>query len=213
MPIFKGSKLICTIKGSRNIGKVYHASTLMFQILPINTVLFSTRNSGTYSFTIPTLQNYRITVVGGGGGGATSSGGSSGLFIGDIKLNKGTVLSIVIGAGSAGGNRNAWAQNGGSSSVSGLVSIPGGGGGDSQRNGGIGHGAGGVAATVQGAFYRIIKNSTGNNGDGWIAGGHGGYSLVDGTLTGPGAGGDGTNQSTTFPGATGQSGWVEIRTI
>ncbi len=213
MPIYKGNKLIGTIKGSRNIGKVYHASSLMFQILPVNTVLFSIRNSGTYSFTIPTSQNYRITVVGGGGGGATASGGSSGLFIGDIKLIKNTVLSIVIGAGSAGGNRNVWAKNGGGSSISGLVSISGGGGGDSQRNGGIGHGAGGAAATVQGSFYRIIRNSVGNNGDGWVAGGHGGYSLVDGTLTGPGAGGSGTNQSTTIVGATGHSGWVEIRTI
>lgn len=108
MPIYKGSKLINVLRRSSNIGKVYHGKTLVFQILPANTVLFSTRNAGTYSFTIPTSQNYRINVV---------------------------------------------------------------------------------------------------------AGGHGGYSLVDGTLTGPGAGGSGTNQSTTIVGATGQSGWVEIRTI
>ena len=73
MPIYKGNKLIGTIKGSRNIGKVYHVSLLMFQILPVNTVLFSIRNSWTYSFTIPTSQNYHITVVGGGGGGANQS--------------------------------------------------------------------------------------------------------------------------------------------
>ena len=67
MPIYKGNKLICTIKGSRNIGKFYHASSLMFQIIPVNTVLFSIRNPGTYSFTIPTSQNYRTTVVDGWG--------------------------------------------------------------------------------------------------------------------------------------------------
>ena len=73
MPIYKGNKLIGTIKGSRNIGKVYHASSLMFQILPVNTVLFSIRNPGTYSFTIPTSQNYRIIVVGGVEGVANQS--------------------------------------------------------------------------------------------------------------------------------------------
>ena len=73
MPIYKGNKLICTIKGSRNIGKVYHVSSLMFQIIPVNTVLFSIRNPGTYSFTIPTSQNYRTTVVGCVGGWANQS--------------------------------------------------------------------------------------------------------------------------------------------
>ena len=73
MPIYKWNKLICTIKCSRNIGKVYHVSSLMFQILPVNTVLFSIRNPGTYSFTIPTSQNYRTTVVGCVGGLANQS--------------------------------------------------------------------------------------------------------------------------------------------
>lgn len=73
MPIYKWNKLIGTIKGSRNIGKFYHASSLMFQIIPVNTVLFSIRNPGTYSFTIPTSQNYRTTVVGAGGSGTNQS--------------------------------------------------------------------------------------------------------------------------------------------
>ena len=40
----------------------------IIQIIPVNTVLFYIRNPGTYSFTIQTSQNYRITVAGDGEG-------------------------------------------------------------------------------------------------------------------------------------------------
>ncbi len=217
MPIYKGNKSISTIKCSRNIGKVYHASTLMFKILPVNTVLFSTRTAGTYSYTIPTSQNYRITVVGGGGGGCTASGGSSGVFIGQIKLSKGTVLNITVGAGGSNGNRNTSnsgiACRGGTTTIEGLCSIGGGYGGGAQRHISAEAQKAGEACSGYNSGFIVIKNIAGNVGDGWVAGGHGGYSIVDGTLTGPGAGGSGTNASTKAGGATGQSGWVEIRTI
>ena len=182
-----------------------------------NIIVFSSRVAGNYIVTIPYSTNYRITAVGGGGGGCTASGGSSGMFIGDIRLFQGARLSIAIGRGGVNGNRNTSDSGnrcrGGATSISGLLTINGGYGGGAQRHSSATAQKAGEKVSGFSNLFQVVKNIGGNTGDGWVNGGHGGFSVVDGTLSGAGAGGSGTNRSTKSPGAAGQTGWVEIRTI
>lgn len=193
------------------------APSSLIKPLPAGTVLFSNRTPGNYSLELTTSQRYQITIVGGGGGGCTGSGGSSGAFIGQIKLDAPLVLNITVGAGGVAGNRNTSDSGincrGGTTSVSDLCAIGGGYGGGAQRHSSATAQLAGEACSDYNSGFTVIKNVTGNAGDGWVSGGHGGYSVISGDLNGAGAGGSGTNSSTTTAGAVGQSGWVEIMTV
>lgn len=173
------------------------------------TVVFEQR-SGDFSFTTQVSQAYEILAIGGGGGAATHGGGSSGIFIGIKYLNKGDIISGTVGTGSSGGNRNAWAQRGNPTVVNGLVSVEGGGGGDSQRNGGLYHGAGGGIPTITGTFLKILRSEPGNSFHDVV---WGGVSKLTNTQDGPGAGGTNYAGFSVYPGNPGVSGIVRITAI
>lgn len=106
-------------------------------------IAFSKKTAGTYTFVIPETRMYSFELVGGGGGGGALyrqlktdhnvyarwafGGGSAGLSkFGPFKLNKNTVVTIVVGAGGAPTNQTLYynaavgtygGQNGGTSSV------------------------------------------------------------------------------------------------
>lgn len=173
------------------------------------TVVFEQR-SGNFSFTVQKSQAYEILAIGGGGGAATQGGGSSGIFVGIKYFNNGDIISGTVGTGSSGGNRNVWAGRGNSTVVNGLVTVEGGGGGDSQRNHGLYHGAGGGVPTITGSFLKIERSESGNSCHDYV---WGGVSKLTGEQDGPGAGGTNYAGFSKFPGNPGVSGIVRITAI
>lgn len=108
-----------------------------------NYIAFERNTAGTYTWTVPETRHYTIDIVGGGAGGGAIyrqlktdhnvyarwafGGGSSGhSTFGPFKLTKGTVVTIVVGAGGNGLNTTLYynaavgtygGSNGGSSTV------------------------------------------------------------------------------------------------
>lgn len=153
MPIYKGSQKIKDIViAGRHIDKVYKGSTLVYQgAYKANQVVFEKSTAGTYSVNLEKAGLYEITVVGGGGAAAMLgvyddrgygwAGGSGGAFVGTFVLERGT-RTVVVGKA----NNNTTAQTANSqtsnptdtktygSSVSGVVSVGGGGSGHYNSN-------------------------------------------------------------------------------
>lgn len=185
MPIYKGSeklKDVC-IAGPNTkpyyIDKVYKGSTLVYQgAYKADQVILEKSAAGTYTVNLAKAGLYEITVVGGGGAAAMRGvyddkgygwgGGSGGAFVGTFVLERGTYTAVVGKA-----NNNTTAQSGNSqtsnptdtgtygSSLSGVVSVGG---------GGAGHyntsyvGAAGAAATLTMTPVSTTLNTAGNAG-------------------------------------------------
>jgi hypothetical protein len=160
----------------------------------------------TYKFTFPNLTSVDCLLVagGGGGGGDISGGGGAGGYL----ETKNTTISagqktIVVGGGGVGGVHNSYTnrgRNGADTSVTGLTTAIGGGGGATRYdtaswpagNGGSGGGASG--ATNRGAAKGAGTSGQGfdggqANGSTWYPAGGGGASAAG--QNNPGKGGDG----------------------
>lgn len=191
------------------IDKVYKGSTLVYQgAYKANQVVFEKSTAGTYSVNLEKAGLYEITVVGGGGAAAMRgvyddkgygwTGGSGGAFVGTFVLERGT-RTVVVGKA----NNNTTAQSGNSqtlnptdtktygSSVSGVVSV--GGGGSGHYNSSY-VGAAGAAATLTITPTSTTLNKAGNagvSGSGGKGGGagatiNGGASVYNGYGKGQG---------------------------
>jgi hypothetical protein len=162
-----------------HIDKVYKGSTLVYQgAYKTNQVVFEKSTAGTYSVNLEKAGLYEITVVGGGGAAAMRGvyddrgygwgGGSGGAFVGTFVLERGT-RTVVVGKA----NNNTTAQTSNSqtsnpsdtktygSSVSGVVSV--GGGGSGHYNSSY-VGAAGAAATLTITPTSTTLNKAGNAG-------------------------------------------------
>lgn len=171
------------------IDKVYKGSTLVYQgAYKANQVVFEKSTAGTYSVNLEKAGLYEITVVGGGGAAAMRgvyddkgygwTGGSGGAFVGTFVLERGT-RTVVVGKA----NNNTTAQSGNSqtlnptdtntypSSVSGVVSV--GGGGSGHYNSSY-VGAAGAAATLTMTPVSTTLNTAGNAGNSGSGGKGGG---------------------------------------
>jgi hypothetical protein len=162
-----------------HIDKVYKGSTLVYQgAYTPNQVVFEKSTAGTYTVNLEKAGLYEITVVGGGGAAAMRGvyddrgygwgGGSGGAFVGTFVLERGT-RTVVVGKA----NNNTTAQTTNSqtsnpsdtktygSSVSGVVSV--GGGGSGHYNSSY-VGAAGAAATLTITPTSTTLNKAGNAG-------------------------------------------------
>lgn len=171
------------------IDKVYKGSTLVYQgAYTANQVVFEKSTAGTYSVNLAKAGLYEITVVGGGGAAAMRgvyddkgygwTGGSGGAFVGTFVLERGT-RTVVVGKA----NNNTTAQSGNTqtlnptdtktygSSVSGVVSVGGGGSGHYSSNY---VGAAGAAATLTITPTTTTVNKAGNAGNSGSGGSGGG---------------------------------------
>lgn len=191
------------------IDKVYKGSTLVYQgAYKANQVVFEKATAGTYSVNLEKAGLYEITVVGGGGAAAMRgqyddkgygwTGGSGGAFVGTFVLERGT-RTVVVGKA----NNNTTAQSGNTqtlnptdtrtypSSVSGVVSVGGGGSGHYSSNY---VGAAGAAANLTMTPTSTTLNKAGNagvSGSGGKGGGagatiNGGASVYNGYGKGQG---------------------------
>lgn len=174
--------------------------------------------SGTY--TAPVTGLYKITVKGGGGGGAggyyTSAvcyggagGGEGGTTIAYEKLDVGDTVSVVIGAGGAGGAVQSGAgSNGGNSTVTVNSTTYTGGGG----SGATGLGVGGIG-TIKGmdggpTIKTAIPNGQGAQYGSNGGGQEGGSAYSAASNGGGGAGGQGWTGSSSTVGGAGGNGFV-----
>jgi hypothetical protein len=198
-------------------------------------------NPGSYTLTVPADKtSMRVTLQGAGGGGGggggvitnsgyVGGGGGSGGFISTVisGLAPGAQYTLTVGAGGIGGierNTNTVVPNangtaGGDTSISGLVTATGGGGGKSANvfdNAAMG-GAGGSAGSPAGAAGDVANANYPNGGSGASsrygaggAGGPGGGSqpTSDGAAgaVGAGGGGGGHNLGGSSPSHTGGRG-------
>jgi hypothetical protein len=163
-----------------------------------------------------------LVVAGGGGGGDTQNhsggGGAGGYRTSTQSVNSGTVITVTVGDGGAGGTSSARGVNGSNSSISGsglttITSTGGGKGGDLNLSpvgvGGTGGSGGGGAGDPQAPGGAGNTPSTspsqGNNGGaskvphtpGYNAGGGGGAGAVGTDGASGGHGGNGTASSIT----------------
>jgi len=141
---------------------------------------WSRNTAGTYSFTVP-AGVYSITVQcwGGGGGGSNRSGNSSdggngagggGFRSGELSVNPGDIIPVVVGAGGTGATNSDGADgtSGTNSSVthySGSITAYGGGAGVVGNSAGGSGGAGG-GGIFTGSVASQISHSGGNGGVG-----------------------------------------------
>jgi hypothetical protein len=166
----------------------------------------------TYKFTFQALTSVDHLLVGGGGGGGGDIAGGGGA--GGYLETKNTTISagqktIVVGGGGVGGVNNSYTnrgRNGADTSVTGLTTAIGGGGGATRYdtaswpagNGGSGGGASG--ATNRGAAKGTGTSGQGfdggdANGSTWYPAGGGGASAAG--QNNPGKGGDGKQSTIT----------------
>ncbi len=178
--------------------------------------------TGNTSLTISTAYNRMdyIIVAGGGGGGYLKStvtgkaggGGAGGMLDGTVKNPSAGTYTVIVGAGSSGGNTAGGVNRGGNSSFYGLTAYGGGKGGSnfgemgmypgdgfsggsggggcyiigfSARPGGVGisgHGNNGGSATTTRGGGGGGKTSAGTSGSAGGAGGAGKTSSISGTL-------------------------------
>jgi len=168
----------------------------------------------TYKFTFPSLTSVDHLLVGGGGGGGSDMGGGGGA--GGYIETTGTTISagqktIVVGGGGIGGTNGSYTnrgRNGADTSVTGLTTAIGGGGGATRYdtaswpagNGGSGGGASGANTRggVKGTGTAGQGFDGGQAGSTWYPAGGGGASATG--QSSPGHGGDG--KQTTITGFT-----------
>lgn len=158
---------------------------------------------GTYTLTVPADKtSMRVTLVGGGGGGGGGvwngaasfgggGGGSGNLVISTFAgLTPGATYTLVVGGGGAGGSINVDGTPGGGTSISGLATATGGGGGWCAYNHGCAAPGAYIAnAAAGGAGYHVGAGGTWAPVDGTMGGGIGGAAI----LGYGGAGGKGGN--------------------
>jgi hypothetical protein len=186
--------------------------------------------SGIQQWTVPATGSYTLAVAGAAGGTCTNSGGQGIIVQGTYVLNKGTVLSILVGQM---GNSTYDAGGGGGTFVisgsSPLIVAGGGGGGASTGAGGngiitVGDGSGatggsdGSGGGNNGGGYSGNGSGGGGytggggavlNGTGYVNGGIGGYSASFSSMYGGfGGGGCGYVNGTTTLGAGGGGGYT-----
>jgi hypothetical protein len=181
---------------------------------------YSGINEGTDALSPPPYSVNFLVVAGGAGGGANNhgaGGGAGGFRTSTQSVNIGTVITVTVGDGGAGGvitsNRGSSGSN---SSISGsglstITSAGGGGGGAASSGQSIGGSGGSGGGTSGGDFYQdpggvgntpSTSPSQGNNGGSGVyynpyypAGGGGGAGAVGGSGTGSSSGGVGGNGS------------------
>jgi hypothetical protein len=171
-------------------------------------------SSGIQTYTIGTSGTYDITADGAEGGASTStdeSGGAGAAVSGDVFLQAGTKLEIVVGAegssspGSGGGGGGSFVIEtyNGTSTVDTILAVAGGGGGggDGATVGDDGGNAG--TAPTGGHGGGSTGGAGGTNGAGGQAGGGGGGG--GGGFTGGNAAQNGSVAGTSFSGGSGSS--------
>lgn len=148
---------------------------------------------------------YVIVAGGGGGGNAGAGGGAGGFKTGTTNLTVGTLYTFTVGSGGVGSTSASAGTNGGNSSISGIDTAIGGGGGASYGTsvGGSAGGSGGGGAAYNGTS---IQGGAGTSGQGntggnsvttspyLVAAGGGGASAAGASATNSvsGAGGAGS---------------------
>ena len=180
------------------------------------------QQNGWATGTKPTAVDFLI-VAGGGGAGASSpgGGGAGGLLVGSTAVVSGSAITVTVGAG-GGGTSGTTAPSSGSNSVFGSqIAIGGGKGGNNSLAGGDGGSGGGAGSTLPGGQGTVNQGfaggttqvsggggaTSGGGGAGGIGqsptkynvggqGGNGLGSVITGTMTGYGGGGDGTTGTT-----------------
>jgi hypothetical protein len=166
--------------------------------------------------TFETPQPYSVdflVIAGGGGGAYVGGGGAGGYRTSTQSVSGGTVITITVGDGGAGGQLSIQGTSGSNSSISGsglttITSAGGGGGGNTGNagsNGGSGGGggyngaAGGTGNTPSTSPSQGNSGGTGAGAPNYGGGGGGGAGATgsNGTTTVGGAGGNGTASSIT----------------
>jgi hypothetical protein len=165
-----------------------------------NDFVYTLSSVTTYSVTFNFVNGVRYLVVGGGGGGGRSmgaGGGAGGVLSGTISNASNTSYTMVVGGGGTGMiNPDSVPGNGGNSSISGIATSIGGGGGSGQvysfynsRRGSAG--GSGAGSTRTETNEGLGTSGQGNNGGRFVeSGGDVGYFSAGG---GGGAGGVGSN--------------------
>ena len=165
--------------------------------------------SGTIKdITIGTSGVYVFTVAGAqGGNSGQASGGLGAAVSGDIFLQAGTVLELVIGGAGGGGSENGGGGGGGGTFIiepdngDMILAVAGGGGGGARVAGSGGRtgptgGAGGSGSGTKGGAGGV----NGAPGHGGGVGGAGGGGFTGGNAAPTGTGGSGSTAATTFAG-------------
>lgn len=166
---------------------------------------------GTYNWTVPPgVTSICIEVWSGGGGGSyhvtwepqTIGGGGGGYAYQCFNVVPGTSYSIVVGAGGSSATATSSATNGGTSSVSGLISV----------SGGAGANAGGQGGNSTSTFNITGDSGTIGKGGNAANGGNGGNESSSTNSNGaiPGGGGSSVNQTFAAGNGTGGRGQVYI---
>ncbi len=181
-------------------------------LLTTATNTFAYDNTTIQYATVVTAGYYDITADGAEGGGASTTTGVGAMATGDIYLQAGATLEIVVGGaggavsgdGGGGGGSFVFETNGTGGIGAREVIAGGGGGGVSSGNGGSqpngSNGGGGGAGGLNGDAG---KGGIGNGGlDGFGGGGGGGYTGGEGGGAGN-AGKDGSTTGATFAGGSG----------
>ena len=183
--IYKGSQKEGKVYiGGTKISKIYKGNTLLYSSgLPSGTVIFESSTPGTYTINITSSQTYYIELVGGGAGGnwmgdsGIFGGGAGGYISGTIYLSAGNYTLVI-------GNKG----------TNGYPFNPGTAGGDTTFYNQIA-GGGKSRTTYAGGTCTITENTltgvNGNNGGQRIRA----NSVYDNTISGYGAGGYGSTDS------------------
>lgn len=199
------------VRGVNSIGKSkwseYAVATPNFKKEIITT--------GSTNVSIPKGATVKYLIVAGGGGGAgatngeTGGGGGGGMVITNTFVSTGSPYTVTVGAGGAGGVGSANGENGANSSISGVITALGGGGGlkytNMNLNGGLkpNYTIGNFTASTGGNGNQAGQGSTGGGGSfenangisSGVSGGSGGaattISDTDLTSGNYGKGGDG----------------------
>lgn len=189
---------------------------------------------GSYTYTVPAgVYRVEVELWGGGGGGgyafpgnnAGFGGGGGGYSRGTFDVHPGQNLTVVVGAGGAGGTVSAGAQSGGTSAVGALISATGGGGGGWMNSNGdaVGpdgrNGGGGVGGQFNwngirgGGTFWLGADRVGGWGAPAFGGTWAGLNAADpGQL--PGCGGSGGTAAYSLNnGGHGAAGLVVIKTV
>ena len=165
---------------------------------------------GTYNWTVPPgVNSICIEAWGGGGGGSFYlswlspglGGGGGGYAYQCFSVSPGTTYTVVVGAGGNSATETvASASSGGTSSVSGLITVSGGAGGTAGGQGG------GSTNTfnVTGNSGTISKGGNGANG------GNGGIETSSANSIGAIPGGAGSSINQTYPAGSGSGGRGQV---
>jgi hypothetical protein len=172
-------------------------------------VVHTFTNSGTLNIPVPASANVLVVAGGGGGGGSTGGGGGAGGYIysNAFPVVGGSNYTVTVGAGRPGGSGYAQGTSGDSSVFGILTAVGGGGGGANQeavKNGKLG-GSGGGASWGTSAAGTFGAKTSGQGSDGGypLDWGTGGFYTTGG---GGGAFAAGVNGISQSGGAAGGAG-------